>query len=347
MLHERDALALDRPRDERLRRVVPVTKARERRPQRRVVVTVDRLDVPAERAELPLEIAERDDLLRRLVRLHLVAVDDDPQPAEALVRGRLQRLPVLALLELPVPGHDDDPPATTEQALRERDPAPLRDAHPERSRARLDPGHADVRMPVEPAQATQPEQTLARDDTEREEHRVQPGHVVALRREEDVAVGVVETELGDVQLVEQEVRDDVERAEGGAEVARAGALHGDEGVETAGVGEQRELRVGIDLGRAQTIELGLRDEAQIRHVRHETVADALARLGHAAAHETCPLQDGLRGCRARRGSRCVCWPPVRIEGPSSARAAPLGLEQSRRQFRRHGPARRSRRRASR
>ena len=251
MLHERDALALDRPRDERLRRIVPVAEAREGRPQRRVVVTVDRLDVPAERAELRLEVAERDDLLRRLVGLHLVAVDDDPEPAEPLVRGRLERLPVLALLQLPVSGHDDDPPSAAELPLRERDPAPLRDAHPERARARLDPGHADVRMPVEPAEAPQPEQTLARDDTEREERRVQAGHVVALRREEDVPVGIVEPALGDVQLLEQEVRDDVERAEGGAEVPRAGPLHGDERVQPACVREQRQPGVGDRRQRAR------------------------------------------------------------------------------------------------
>ena len=172
----------------------PVAEAREGGAQRGVVVAVARRDLPAERAELRLEVAERDDLLGRLVGLHLVAVDDDPEPAEALVRGRLQRLPVLALLELAVAGHHDDAPVAAEPALRERDPAALRDAHPERARVRLDPGHADVRVPVEPAEAAQPEQALARDDAEREEHRVQPGHVVALRREEDVAVGIVEAD---------------------------------------------------------------------------------------------------------------------------------------------------------
>ena len=109
----------------------PSRKLRERRPQRRVVVTVDRLDVPAERAKLRLEIPERDDLLRPLVGLHLVAVDDDPQPAEPLVRGRLERLPVLPLLQLTVPGHHDDATRASEPPLRERDPAPLGDAHPE------------------------------------------------------------------------------------------------------------------------------------------------------------------------------------------------------------------------
>ena len=90
-------------------------------------------------------------------------------------------------------------------------------------------------MPVEPAQAAEAEQALARDDAEREEHRVQPRHVVSLRGEEDVAVGIVEPALGDVQLVEQEVHDEVECAERGAEMTGAGAFHGHERVQPARV----------------------------------------------------------------------------------------------------------------
>ena len=74
--------------------------------------------------------------------------------------------------------------------LRPGDPAALRDAHPERAGVRLDPRHADVRVPVEPAEAPQPQQPLGRDHAERVQGRVEPGHVVALRREVDVAVGV-------------------------------------------------------------------------------------------------------------------------------------------------------------
>ena len=108
----------------------------------------------------------------------------------------------------------------------------------------------------------------SRDTTpEREERRVQPGHVVALGREEDVAVRIVEAALGDVQLVEEKVRDDVERAERRAEVPRAGALDGDERVQPACIGEQREPGVVIDVGAAKSVELWLGDEAQIRHLR--------------------------------------------------------------------------------
>ena len=120
-------------------------------------------------------------------------------------------------------------------------------------------------MPVEAAEAAEAQQALARDHAERVERRVQARDVVALGREEDVAVGIVEPALGDVQLVEEQVRDDVERAERRAEVAGAGALHRDERVQPAHVGEEREPRVGVDVGGAHAIELGLRDEAQIRH----------------------------------------------------------------------------------
>ena len=110
--------------------------------------------------------------------------------------------PSLPLLELPVPRHHDDEPLAAEVALRERDAAALGDAHPERPRARLDPGHPDVRVPVEAVEAAEAKQALARDDAERKEGCVQARYVVTLGREEDVAVGIVESPLCDIQLVE-------------------------------------------------------------------------------------------------------------------------------------------------
>ena len=58
---------------------------RERSCERVVIVAVARLDVPAERAQLRREVAEGEDLLGRLVRLELVAVDDRPEVPDALV----------------------------------------------------------------------------------------------------------------------------------------------------------------------------------------------------------------------------------------------------------------------
>ena len=211
--------------------------------------------MPAERAEALLELADRDDLVGRLVRLQLVAVDDDGEARQPLVRRGLQPLVVLALLQLAVTEHDDDPAATSEVALRPGDPPPLRNAHSERARVRLDSGHAHVRMPVEPTQPTQPREALLRDDPERVQRRVQARDVVPLRREVDVPVGRVPADRRGVQLLEEEERDHVHCAERRAEVARTGALHGNERVQPAGVGEDAKPHVRIQRGRTNTLDL--------------------------------------------------------------------------------------------
>ena len=76
--------------------------------------------MPSERRELRLEVAEREDLLRRLVGLELVAVDDDGQPRQAVVGRALKRFEVLALLELAVSDHDDDAAARCRAAASPR-----------------------------------------------------------------------------------------------------------------------------------------------------------------------------------------------------------------------------------
>ena len=87
---------------------------------------------------------------------------------------------------------------------------------------------------------------------------------------------MVEAELGDVQLLVEQVHEDVERAEARAEVARAGALDRDERVEAAHVREEREAGVRVDVGRgANAVELGLGDERQLRHVPHESIRSRL------------------------------------------------------------------------
>ena len=83
VLHEGDALALDRAGDERLRAVLDVAERGERRAQLLERVAVARHRVPAERAEALLELAERDDLVGRLVGLQLVPVDDDGEARRA------------------------------------------------------------------------------------------------------------------------------------------------------------------------------------------------------------------------------------------------------------------------
>ena len=241
-----------------------------------MVVAVACPDVPAERAQLLLEIAERDDLLRELVRLQLVAIDDDPQRSQRFVGCRLNCLPVLALLELAVPGHDHDPAAQAEAPLRPRDAAPLRDAHAERAGVRLDPRCSDIGVAVETAEPTQSEELLLRDHAEPVQRRVETRDVVPLRGEEDVALRIVEAELGDVELLVEQVHEDVQRAEARPEMPRARALDRDEGVQAAHVRNERKTGVRVDVARVpHAVELGSGDQGQLRHVRHESIRSRL------------------------------------------------------------------------
>ena len=86
VLHEGHALALHGVRHEHFRHVGRRAERCEDLLERIVVMAVTGDDVPAERAELHLEVAEREDVVRRLVGLQLVAVDDHPEVALS-VRG--------------------------------------------------------------------------------------------------------------------------------------------------------------------------------------------------------------------------------------------------------------------
>src|SRR6185295_2002403 len=157
VLHERHALPLDRARDERLGPIADLAERLERVAKLADVVSVAGRDVPAKRAEPSFEITERHDLVRRLVRLELVAIDDDRESRQALVRGSLKPFVVLTLLQLAVAHHDDDASAAAEVALRPRDPAALRDAHSERPGVRFDARDSDVRVTIEPVETAQPQ----------------------------------------------------------------------------------------------------------------------------------------------------------------------------------------------
>ena len=161
MLHERDAAALDGASDDDLRSVVNRVQLAEHTPQLVEVVAVARSHVPAERRELLLQVAEREDLLRRLVGLELVAVDDDRESRLPVVRCALQRLEVLALLQLAVADHHHDAAAPPQLPLGPGDAAALRDAHAQRAGVGLDARRAHVGMTVQPTGAPQPQELLA------------------------------------------------------------------------------------------------------------------------------------------------------------------------------------------
>ncbi len=98
-----------------------------------------------------------------------------------------------------------------------------------------------------------------------------PGHVVALGREVDVAIGMLPAETRRVQLLEEKPRDDVHRAEARPEVPGAGTLDRDERIEAAHVGSGRQSQIGVVVNGEHAIELGSGDDVELRH-RRETLA---------------------------------------------------------------------------
>ena len=181
------------------------------------------------------------------------------------MRGSLERLPVLSLLQLAVARHDDHDSAASRAALRPCDSSPFGDAHAERARVRLYTRHADVGMSVETAEPTKPREPVGGEHAEAVERRVQAGYVVALGREEHVPVGVLEAALCDVELVVEEVDDDIKCAEARAEMPRPGALDGNESIKPADVGQKPHAHTEIAVRRANTVDVVPSDERELGH----------------------------------------------------------------------------------
>ena len=69
------------------------------------------------------------------------------------------------------------------------------------------------------------------------------------------------------ELFEQQMREQIERAEAGAEVARARALDGNERVRATHVAEESERGVDAGSGATNASELLRRDQRERRHSR--------------------------------------------------------------------------------
>ena len=124
------------------------------------------------------------------------------------------------------------------------------------------PGTPTSGCPSRPPSRRSRSEPLGREHAERvRAPRRGPGTSWPFDEKKTSRSGSSKPTLGDVQLREEKVRDDVERAEARAEMARAGALHRDERVQPAHVGEQREARVGVALGRADAIDPFTLDDA--------------------------------------------------------------------------------------
>src|SRR4051812_9859508 len=86
-------------------------------------------DVPAERREFCLKIPEIARFRHPDVRLELIVIDNDRDGVEAVIGGREERFPNLALLQLAVAGEDEDAPVAAKALVGEHYPLGLRDAH--------------------------------------------------------------------------------------------------------------------------------------------------------------------------------------------------------------------------
>ena len=131
MLHERHAAPLDRVCNENAGLVRDGPELRERIGKPREIVPVTAGDVPAESAELRLDITEIGDLGDKLVGLHLVVVHDDRQVGFSCGNCPLQRLVDLAFLQFAISRQDEHSPGPTRHALAQGHTTPLGDAHPQ------------------------------------------------------------------------------------------------------------------------------------------------------------------------------------------------------------------------
>jgi hypothetical protein len=292
-LHEADALPLHGVGDDHLRHVGDRVERAEGALERRHVVPVDPADVPSERAQLGLEVAEVADLPHPGVGLDLVVVDDGDDLAESAVGGRSERLPELPFLQLPVTRQHEDAPRPPGQPVGDRHPLRLRDAHAERAGVGLHVRRLDVRMPGQPVQAAQLVQHVGRQQAEPDEHVVQRRGVVPLRREEEV--GLPGPFLQVAHLVEEQPAHDLQRAEAGADVPRPGAGDHVERVQPRQRGEGFDARHGGRVGGRHAPQLGRRDEEQL---------EALSLIGLDVTHAISMLNAQCRMLNVNAQLQC-------------------------------------------
>ena len=259
--HERDAASLNRVGNDGLRAIGDRIERAERPLKGPQVMAATPADVPPERAKLRFDVAEIADLPHPRVRLDLVVVDDRDNLAELHVRRRAERLPELPFLQLAVAGEHEDAARRTRQPVRERHPLGLRDAHAERTGVRLDVRRLDVRVSRQPANPAKLMELVCRKQTESDQHRIERRGVVPFRGKEDVAVVRPLVEIA--QLVQEEPRHDLERAEAGADVSRPGARDHVQGVDARERRKGGGLRHGIAPRGDDTGELRDRDVAKL------------------------------------------------------------------------------------
>ena len=135
-----DALALVGQRDDAGRHALDGVGPVEGLEDLAQVVAVDDLGLPAEGGELAVDRVHVQDLLGGAGLLEVVAVDDQREVVELILGGRGGGLPVLALVELAVAGHDVGVIALLVDPGRQRMADADREPLAERAGRRLDAG---------------------------------------------------------------------------------------------------------------------------------------------------------------------------------------------------------------
>ncbi len=202
VLHERDALALDRVREHAARPVRrPPARHRHGPAELLVVVAVDLGHVPAEGPPLVGEGLQGEGLLGGGQRLELVVVDDGDQIGQPVVGREHGRLPHAALVALAVAEQHVGAPRLVGVPGPPGQPGADRQAVAERAGGQLDAGDADVAdVPGEErAVAVVLGQQRRVEEAALGEHGVQGGAGVALAHDEAVPVRPVRALRVDLQ----------------------------------------------------------------------------------------------------------------------------------------------------
>ena len=191
-LHERDAVAEHRLREQDVRPALDRREAVDDGAQRGRVVAVDVVGVPAEGAPALLERREVEHVARVAERLLAVDVDDRDEVAEPVVGGEHHRLPDRALVALGVAHEHERAPRAARELRGERRARRDREAVAERAGGEVDAGQDVVGVRPEPAAVDAEARELVAVDRARLVQRgVQREARVALREHEAVALGIV------------------------------------------------------------------------------------------------------------------------------------------------------------
>ena len=252
VLHEGDALALDRLADDRGRtaRAQLALGPLERVNERLDVVAVHATDVPAEGLEFGVDVTQRAHVGDMAIYLQVIKVEQRHEVIEPVVGGKHHGLPVGALLHLAVAQHAIDAALVGRRGLAvidlqaQSDAGRDREALAKRPRADLEAlERVAVGVALQlAAEVAKRRDVLVGDPAQLVEDGVEHGRGVALGQEESVVgvVGLVGRVVGHGSGEPQHAHD-IGRGERAAGVARLGGKDLPDNVLAQLVCDEREL----------------------------------------------------------------------------------------------------------